>query len=104
MNNSPSPDQPRLLYWIGLAALLVAIQAVFTLTEANGDPSQSNSWRRTRFGWEQADSLPIKAVSSLYSQAGEDAKKYQAGQVQATSTKRLYRLHSILLPMGIAGS
>jgi hypothetical protein len=98
MNSQPHQHQPRLKLWIGLAAVLVAIQAILTLTEANGDPSQSNSWRRTRFGWEHADSLPIKAATPI-----DFNDKVRVEENRTPLTKNLYRLHSILLPMGVAG-
>jgi hypothetical protein len=98
MNQQSSQEPSRLVPWIGIAAILIAFQGIFTVAEISADPTDAKSWRRTRFGWEQANSLPVKPASASDSQPGDPSK------VERTPiSKNLRQVHNMLLPIGIAG-
>ena len=98
MNIQTSQESPRLGPWIGIAAILLAIQGAFAMAELHGEPSDAKSWRRTRFGWEQADSLPVKPALATDSDP-QDPMKAERPPI----SDNIRQLHNMLLPMGIAG-
>lgn len=85
-----------LCFSLGLVALNIVLHSIFVLGQTSFAPSTELGWRRTKIGWEHADSLPIR---------NSEDSEYNVLEFPALSLsiETVHSTHRLALPVAITG-
>lgn len=96
---TPNATNRHLLFpVVRLAGLLIAVQGFHALAEKFSESTSPDGWRRTRLGWEHADSLPAKPEIVEYS-----LDRSSAVEAKVVPPAWLVKTHRMAMPLAFAG-
>ncbi len=99
MKTTSATNRTLLFSLVRLAGLLIAVQGFHAMAEKFSESASPDGWRRTRFGWEHADSLPAKPEVIAHRTASDRS----SSEATLAAPAWLVKTHRLTMPIAFAG-